>query len=173
MEDIGGGDSDGAEVADISSKRQKFSASQGGETTMNMYNGQSQHSPLPNSEDEKGDRSESISAEDSLASTARTTPAASDFPPLADLPLSPQMIDANQEWEARKIIGKEDVDGVLHYLVEWCPTLEPEHSLGYARELLDEFEEQLRARCRVKSGKSDASGGRQQKRPRGRPRKQK
>jgi hypothetical protein len=71
--------------------------------------------------------------------------------------------------------------------VEWCPTLEPEHSLGHAKELVDEFEEQLRSRCRVKSGRgelglkvrkqgmleSDASGDRQQKKRRGRPRKQK
>ena len=138
-------------------------------------------SPLSYNESEKGsmedinggDRSESISAEDGLASTTRTTAATSDCPPLLDLPVSPQMIDTNQEWEARKIIGKENVDGVLHYLVEWCPTLEPEHSLGHAKELLVEFEEKLRARRRVKSGKADTATGQQQKRLRGQPRKQK
>jgi hypothetical protein len=50
------------------------------------------------------------------------------------------VIDDNQDWEARKIIGKEDVDGVLHYLVEWCPTLVPKHLLGHAKELVDDFE---------------------------------
>jgi hypothetical protein len=53
--------------------------------------------------------------------------------------------DANHEWEVRKVIGKEYVDGVLNYLVEWCPTLEPQHSLGHAKELVDKFESQLRA----------------------------
>jgi hypothetical protein len=32
------------------------------------------------------------------------------------------VIDANQESEIRDIIAKEDVDGVVHYLVEWSPT---------------------------------------------------
>ena len=33
-----------------------------------------------------------------------------------------QVVDANQEWEIRDIIGKEDVSGVVHFLVEWNPT---------------------------------------------------
>ena len=60
--------------------------------------------------------------------------------------------DANREWEVRKIIGKEYVDGMLHYLVEWCPTLEPQHSLGYAKELVDKLKSQLRAHRGTKSG---------------------
>ena len=34
---------------------------------------------------------------------------------------------------------------MLNYLVEWCPTLEPQHSLGHAKELMDKFESQLPA----------------------------
>lgn len=102
--------------------------------------------------------------------------------------MSPEeMDDANQEWEVRKIIGKEYVEGVLHYLVEWCPTLEPQHSLGYATELVDKFEAQLRAHRGAKDGRkgsrlkikrqvtaeADAARGQQQRKQRGRPRKQK
>jgi hypothetical protein len=69
---------------------------------------------------------------------------------------------------------------VLHYLVEWCPTLEPEHSLGQAKELVDEFEAQLRAQRKVENGRrgeqaaveAAVSGSPQQKRRRGRPSKQ-
>jgi hypothetical protein len=93
--------------------------------------------------------------------------------------------DDNQDWEVRKIIGREHVDGVLHYLVEWCPTLEPEHSLGHAKELVDEFEAQLRVLRGVKSGRGELGlkvrkhmtlesnrSGLPQQRRRGRPRKQ-
>jgi hypothetical protein len=97
------------------------------------------------------------------------------------------MDDLSQEWEVSKIIGKRYVEGVLHYLVEWCPTLEPEHSLGHATELVDKFEAQLRAHHGAKSGReglglkikyqaaveTDTSGGQQQKKRRGRPQKQK
>jgi hypothetical protein len=95
--------------------------------------------------------------------------------------------DTDEEWEVRKIIGKEYVDGVLHYLVEWCPTLEPQHSLGHAKELVDKFESQLRAHHGAKSARgrldskmkkqmaleSDVFGRHQQKKRRGRPLKRK
>lgn len=61
-----------------------------------------------------------------------------------------QVIDANQDWEIRKIIDKEDVDGVPHYLVVWSETLLPITSLGNAMELVNEFEARLRAQHRVK-----------------------
>jgi len=32
--------------------------------------------------------------------------------------LCPEVIDVSQDWEVRKLIRKEDVDGVLYYLVE-------------------------------------------------------
>jgi len=42
------------------------------------------------------------------------------------------VIDPNQDyWEVRKIIGREDVDGVLHYLVDLVPgTLAPDTGGG-------------------------------------------
>ena len=94
--------------------------------------------------------------------------------------------DANKDWEVRKIIGREHVDGVLHYLVEWYPTLEPEHSLGHTKELVDKFEAQLLSRRGFRN-ESEVMGlkvrkqvmleanvsGCQQKKQRGRPRKQK
>jgi len=33
-----------------------------------------------------------------------------------------EVVDADQEWEIRDIIRKEDVNGVVHHLVEWNPT---------------------------------------------------
>jgi len=65
--------------------------------------------------------------------------------PPTELQLAVQAIDDNQDWEVRKIIGKEDVDGVRHYLVDWSPTLVPEHWLGHAKELVDGFEARLLA----------------------------
>jgi len=117
-----------------------------------------------------------------LANTARTTPALEDNP-LTEFQLCPQVIDADGNWEVRQIVGKEDVDGVPHYLVDWRPTLLPKYSLGHAKELVDKFEARLRAQCRVKKGprskqdgkgqaKTDVLGLQEQKRPRGRPRKQ-
>ncbi|KAH9203115.1 hypothetical protein DL95DRAFT_399665 [Leptodontidium sp. 2 PMI_412] len=98
----------------------------------------------------------------------------------------PQVIDADRYWEVRKIVGKEYINGVLHYWVDWYPTPEPEDSLEHAMELVDDFEAQLQGQCGVKAGRGrpglkrgerevvevDASGGQQHKRPRGRPRKQ-
>jgi hypothetical protein len=54
-------------------------------------------------------------------------------------------MDTNQDWEVRKIIDKEDTDGVLHYFVEWSATLVPGYLLGHTKELVDEFEARLRA----------------------------
>jgi hypothetical protein len=119
------------------------------------------------------------------STSASTTPAAFESAPPPEPQLAAQVINANQDWEVRKIIGKEDVDGVLYYLVEWSPTLVPKHLLGHAKEPVDEFEARLRAQRGVKNGRgaglkrgeqagreADASGGQQEKRRRGRPRKQ-
>ena len=54
------------------------------------------------------------------------------------------VIDANQESEIRDIIAKEDVDGVVHYLVEWSPTLMPKYAIGKAKGLVNKFEARLR-----------------------------
>jgi hypothetical protein len=185
-EDIDGSDSNESGDDDISSKRQKLSAPLGGMIALSGHNGRSRHSPSPISEDAKDDESERTSIDGNLASTARTTPVAFESASLTEPQLCPEVIDANQDWEVRKIIGREDVDGVLHYLVEWCPTLEPEHSLGHAKELVDKFEARLRAQRGAKSGRgrpglkvrqqaigqANASGSQQQKRRQGRPRRQ-
>jgi hypothetical protein len=57
-------------------------------------------------------------------------------------------VDSKQEWEIRDIIGKEDVDGVVHYLVEWSTTLVPKYELGKAKGLVEKFEARLRAQAR-------------------------
>ena len=64
-------------------------------------------------------------------------------------------MDANQEWDMREITGKEDIDGVLHYLVEWCPTLVPKDSMGYGQELVAEFEAR---QARMSQGQESAKG---------------
>jgi hypothetical protein len=101
-------------------------------------------------------------------------------------PCYPQVIDFGQDWEVRKIVGKEYINGVPHYWVDWYPTLEPEESLEHTKELVDDFEARLQSQRGVKKGQGrlgvkrgeravvqfDASGGQQHKRPRGRPRKQ-
>jgi hypothetical protein len=136
--------------------------------------------------DTKYDESKCSSVDRNLASTTGTSPVGFESSSPTAATLSP-IHDANQEWEVRKIIGKEYVDGVLHYLVEWCPTLEPQHSLGHAKELVDKFESQLRGHRGVRGGRrglglkikkqmaleSDASRGHQQKKRRGRPLKRK
>jgi hypothetical protein len=139
-------------------------------------------------EDDGTDISTSLSVEDNIIiSTARTTPELSVSASLRKPQLSPELEDSSQAWEVRQIIGKEYVDGVLHYMVEWCLTLQPEHSLENAKELVDEFEARLRAlrkdkerrvgpsvkRDRQLTMEGDVSGAQQMKRPRGRPRKPK
>jgi hypothetical protein len=55
------------------------------------------------------------------------------------------VIDDNQGSEIRDDIAKEDVDGVVHYLVEWSPTLMPKYVLSKAKGLVNKFEARLRA----------------------------
>ena len=119
-------------------------------------------------------------------STARTTPA-SETAPSIELQLCSQLINADQDWEIRRVIGKENVNGVLYYLVDWCPTLLPEHSLGHAKELVYDFEARFRAQRRLSNDgrseprskvkqkaslKAKTLNGQPGKKPRGRPRKQ-
>jgi hypothetical protein len=56
--------------------------------------------------------------------------------------------DSKQEWEIRDIIGKEDVDGVVHYLVELSATLVPKYELEKAKGLVEKFEARLPAQAR-------------------------
>ena len=100
-----------------------------------------------------------------------------------------EVTDGKQEWEISDIIGKEVVDDEVHYLVEWSATLVPKCELGKAKVLVDKFEARLRAQCRQRGGKRQgrlpppkagkqaivvarATGETQQKKERGRPRKQ-
>ena len=165
------------------SKRPKLSDSLVGSPALNSHS--SQHFPSSIWDDDGADGSESISVDDNFASTARTTPDVLESASLTEPQRCLDMTETSRDWEILKIIGKEYVDGVLHYMVKWCPTLEPVHSLEHAKELMDEFEAQLRAlrknkevrvgpnvnRDRQVTMEGDLSG-RQQKRPRGRPRKQ-
>jgi len=103
----------------------------------------------------------------------------------------PQVAVANdkQEWEICDIVGKEDVDGVPHYWVQWSVTLVPKYEMGKARALVARFEAGLRAPGKQKGGKGHGrlppsrpgkqaiagvrtKGEMQKKRGPGRPRKQ-
>jgi hypothetical protein len=64
-----------------------------------------------------------------------------------------EVVDTDQEWEIRDIIGKGDVDGVVHYLVEWNPTLVPKYALENAKEMVNKFEARLRAQVRQEKGR--------------------
>lgn len=164
------------------SKRRILAAQPDGRTASNSL---LQRSTPPNSEEDEDNGTLGSSPDSSAASTARTTPASESAPP-AKPQLCLELSDANQDWEVRQIIGREDVDGMLHYMVDWRPTLVPEHALGYANEMVDKFEARLRTLRRVKNGRvgpnlkrgeqvvvqANASGGLQQKRRRGWPRKQ-
>lgn len=184
-------DSDSEESGDeiLLSKRRKLSASLGSRTALSSYNVQSPRSASSISEDLENDGAhgaKSTSVHDNAVSTARTTPDVFESASLTNPQLCPEVTNTDRDWEVRKIIGKEYVDGMLHYLVEWCPTLEPVHSLEHAKELVDEFEARLiairmdkerRKELAVKrEGQSmgaHVSSDRQKKRRWGRPRKQK
>jgi hypothetical protein len=100
-----------------------------------------------------------------------------------------KVADDKQEWEICDIIGKEDINGVPHYWVQWSVTLLPKFEMGNARALVTRFEAGLEAQRNLKgakgrgrllppnTGKQAAAGVRaagqtQEKRRRGRPRKQ-
>lgn len=86
----------------------------------------------------------------------------SSFPPesgndLEGLEQRAEVAVANQEWEIRDIVGKEDVDGVVHYLVEWIPTLVPKYALKNAKETVNRFEAGLHAQATQKKGEGAAA----------------
>jgi hypothetical protein len=64
-----------------------------------------------------------------------------------------EVANDKQEWEICDIIGKEDVDGVPHYWVQWSATLVPKYEMGKARALIARFEAGLRAQRKQKGGK--------------------
>lgn len=54
--------------------------------------------------------------------------------------------NVDMEWEIDgDLMGKEVIDGVVHYLVPWKPTLVPEHEI-YAPELIRSFEKKFQVR---------------------------
>jgi hypothetical protein len=61
--------------------------------------------------------------------------------------------DSKQEWEIYDIVGKEDVDGVLHYWVQWSIMLVPKSKMGKARALVARFEAGLRVQRKQRGGK--------------------
>lgn len=67
--------------------------------------------------------------------------------------MAAQVVDANPDWEVSDILGKKVVDGEVQYLVDWRPTLVPEHELGNAKELVDEFEARVRSQRESKRGR--------------------
>jgi hypothetical protein len=77
--------------------------------------------------------------------------------------------NGRQEWEISDIIGKEVVDGEVHYLVEWRATLVPKSELGKAK-VLGKFGKRQGRRPPPKAGKQAIAT--QQKKGRGRPRTQ-
>lgn len=147
-----------------SSKRQRLSAPLGA-TVLNRLAKRSR-------------RAVSLIPEDKNASSAAAFKSACS----AESQLAALMIHNNDDWEVRKIIGKKDIEGVLYYRVVWAETWQPAHSLLHAKELVDEFETRMQEHRGVKRLGSqqgeqpvttvDISSGQQQKRPRGRPRKQ-
>jgi hypothetical protein len=62
-------------------------------------------------------------------------------------------VDSKQEWGIHGIIGKEEIDGMAHYWVDWNPTLVPKYELGKAKVLVEKFEARLQARGRQRRGK--------------------
>lgn len=173
----------------IYSKRRKVSISQ--DCIIVSYNNLPQLSQ-PMSDDDSSEKSEdedseeevthSISVDTRFTSSSRTTPE-SDMTSPIESPLCPIDTDIDQEWEVRRIIGKENIDSVLHYLVDWQPTLLPKDSLGHAKDLIDKFEASIHTPNNGQGSlgskpeqkpRVDATvlRGQQGTKPRGRPRKQ-
>lgn len=80
-------------------------------------------------------------------------PSEPELAPQLESKLCARAVCTNQVWEVRRIVGKEVVDDVLHYRVRWVDTLEPEHSLEDAKELVRRFEARLSAE--TKKGRRD------------------
>ncbi|KAH7378933.1 hypothetical protein BKA64DRAFT_241722 [Cadophora sp. MPI-SDFR-AT-0126] len=171
---------------DICSKRRKVSTPQGRRTV--SCNDPSQPSGTLSVGDEdcgEDDGTLSSSLDARLTSFSRSPPA-SEVTSRTELDVCPMVTDVDQDWDVREIIGKEDLDGVTYYLVDWHPTLLPGHSLGHAKELVQKFEARIRAQRGVNhkrgglgskarqkaSVEAQVSSGQQGKKPRGRPRKQ-
>ncbi|PVH68102.1 hypothetical protein DL98DRAFT_237198 [Cadophora sp. DSE1049] len=140
---------------DICSKRRKVPTPQGRRTV--SCNDPSQPSGTlsvgdEDSEEDDGMLSSFLDARPT--SPSKSTPGSEVTSP-TELDVCPMVTDVDQDWDVREIIGKEDLDGVTYYLVDWHPTLLPEHSLGHAKELVQKFE----ARIRAQRGVNHKRGG--------------
>lgn len=78
-------------------------------------------------------------------------------------------MDPNQEWEIRNIVGRKTAGGKVQYLVEWETTWMRESDLGQARELIDEFETDLKRGQQGVMSRSNALDEGEPKKRRGRP----
>ena len=129
------------------------------------------------SEEDEGTLSSSLDAR--LTSSSQSAPG-SEVPSPTELEVCPVVTEVDQDWDVREIIGKEDLDGVTYYLVDWHPTLLPEYSLGHAKGLVQRFEARIRAQRGVNHKRGGLGSKTRQKagvevkgkKPRGRPRKQ-
>ena len=74
-------------------------------------------------------------------------------------PRKPQLVTevayGKHEEEIHDIVGKEVVDGEVHYLVEWSATLVPKCELGKAKVSADKFEARLQAQCEQRVGRDE------------------
>ncbi|CZT13577.1 uncharacterized protein RAG0_17073 [Rhynchosporium agropyri] len=160
---------------DICPKRQKVSTPQSRWTI--SPNTPSQPSPPVSDIEEDREEDDGTYLHARLISSTRSTPAP-DFTSPTEPEVCPVLTDVDPDWDVREIIGKEDLDGVSYYLVDWHPTLLPVQSLGHAKELVDQFEARIRAQRGSKRGGLGSNTGQKAsvkvegKKARGRPRKQ-
>jgi hypothetical protein len=64
-----------------------------------------------------------------------------------------EVANDKQEWEIYSIINDEDIDGVLHYWVQWSPTLVSKSEIGKARALVARYKAWLQPQHKQKGGK--------------------
>jgi hypothetical protein len=96
---------------------------------------------------------ESVAAIDSQSATLAPTALMKSALDNPGRPPQAAVADNKQEWEICDIVGKEDVDGVPRYWVQWSATLVPKSEMGKARALVAGFEAGLRAQRKQKGGK--------------------
>jgi hypothetical protein len=104
---------------------------------------------------------ESVMAMDSQSAPLAESPLTIPTPDGPEMP--EQAVDVandKQEWEICDIIGKEDVDGVPHYCVQWSATLVPKCEMGKAKALIARFEAGLRAQHKQRKQKGGKGRGR-------------
>lgn len=89
----------------------------------------------------------------------------------------PDLVAGDGDWEITALTGKEIIAGVVHYLVQWKPTLVPVNEID-APELIGEFEikfgthrNQSVQEGRIAKKRSPKHGKDKNARSRGRPRK--